>query len=296
MNIIKTLLIISILSISIYSQNDIDTTNWYPLEIGNRWEFDYDVSVSESFSINIEVIADTLINEKTFYKIKIDDDFVFQRVENNEKVWEYNSFTDQEYIRYDFSLPDRSIWDLDSISGQYGVYESFEKYVQIYGDTLESKIYTGAYIDTNSADPDTSWMPVVDGLAIVVTKGLGITEYGQGITIGSFTGAIINGDTLGTITRVEDLRVIQNDYKIYQNYPNPFNPSTTIEFTIPKKEEVQLNIFNSLGQKIAVLIDEPLSNGNYRIDFNGQKYSSGVYFYQLKTKNYCEVKKMLLLK
>ena len=277
-------------------QSQIDTTVWYPLEIGNRWEFNYDISVSESYSINIEVIDDTLINDKTFYKIQIDDDFVFQRVENNERVWEYNSFANQEYVRYDFSLPDKSIWNLDSISGQYGVYESFEKYIRIYGDTLESKVYTGAYIDTSSAAPDTSWMSVVDGLAIVVTKGLGITEYGQGITIGSFTGAIINGDTLGTITSVKDSESNQNDYRIYQNYPNPFNPSTIIEFTIPKREDVRLNIFNSIGQKIAVLIDESLSGGNYKIKFDGSDLSSGIYFYQLKTRNYSEVKKMLLLK
>lgn len=141
-------------------------------------------------------------------------------------------------------------------------------------------------------DDGKNWIKLYDGTVNLIRLDYNEPRY---IYIGTKFGLMRMQDSL--VTEVEDdTENILTCFSLNQNYPNPFNPSTTIEFTIPKKEEVQLNIFNSLGQKIAVLIDEPLSNGNYRIDFNGQKYSSGVYFYQLKTKNYCEVKKMLLLK
>jgi len=103
----------------------IDTTIWYPLQTGNIWQYDYEINVSESFLLTIEVISDTTINEKVFYKIRYGNKYIFQRVENNNKVWEYNVLTNQEYVRYDFISPDKSVWNLDPIHGQYGIYETF---------------------------------------------------------------------------------------------------------------------------------------------------------------------------
>jgi spore germination protein YaaH len=90
-------------------------------------------------------------------------------------------------------------------------------------------------------------------------------------------------------------------FKLYQNYPNPFNPSTTIEYEIVKADNIKLNVYNILGEKIAVLVNEYQLEGKYSIDFNvktghAQSLPSGTYFYQIKTGKYFEVKKMLLIK
>lgn len=98
------------------------------------------------------------------------------------------------------------------------------------------------------------------------------------------------------VTNVIDDNPISHNYELSQNYPNPFNPSTIISFSIPVRERVELKIFNSLGQEVAALINKELEAGIHRIEFNAASYASGVYFYRLKTDNFVQTKKLLLLK
>ena len=81
-----------------------------------------------------------------------------------------------------------------------------------------------------------------------------------------------------------------------QNYPNPFNPSTTIKYSIPTSGNVVLKVFDMLGNEVATLVCEEKSAGNYSIDFNAGRLSSGIYFYSLRSGNFTETRKLLLLK
>ena len=86
-------------------------------------------------------------------------------------------------------------------------------------------------------------------------------------------------------------------FSLYQNYPNPFNPTTTIEFSLAEKSRAILKVYNVLGQKVATLFDGEMQTGIlYRVPFNASKLASGVYFYQLKTHNAMQIKKMILMK
>ncbi len=85
-------------------------------------------------------------------------------------------------------------------------------------------------------------------------------------------------------------------YNLLQNYPNPFNPSTTIKYALPTAENVNIEIFNTIGQRIETLLDRHMSAGIHQIDFNGQHLPSGIYLYRMKTRTWQEVKKMVLLK
>jgi hypothetical protein len=89
---------------------------------------------------------------------------------------------------------------------------------------------------------------------------------------------------------------VPSTFVLEQNYPNPFNPSTTIHYSIAKSAKVNLKIFNVLGEEVATLVNKSQTAGNYEVEFNASKLSSGVYFYQLKTDNYVETKKMMLMK
>jgi hypothetical protein len=85
------------------------------------------------------------------------------------------------------------------------------------------------------------------------------------------------------------------------NFPNPFNPTTTISFSLPKDGEVKLSIYNIKGQRVATLLNEPLTSGQHKAVWNGKNQdghavSSGVYFYRLDTGDKTVTKKMLLLK
>lgn len=105
---------------------------------------------------------------------------------------------------------------------------------------------------------------------------------------------ILTGDSPTNVNGNVDLTV--KDFTLKQNYPNPFNPSTTIEFTIGKKSNVTLSVFNIIGQKVADLVNEQMEPGKYNVKFNAADLSSGVYFYQLKTDEATIVEKMQLLK
>ncbi|MFH1198041.1 MAG: T9SS type A sorting domain-containing protein [bacterium] len=80
------------------------------------------------------------------------------------------------------------------------------------------------------------------------------------------------------------------------NYPNPFNPSTVISFQLSVFSEVRLVVYDLLGREVATVVNEYKSPGIYKVEFNASNFPSGVYFYQLKSGNFIETKKMVLLK
>jgi len=86
------------------------------------------------------------------------------------------------------------------------------------------------------------------------------------------------------------------DYELHQNYPNPFNPATIIKYDIPVPGFVSLKVFDVLGNKVVTLVEEEIQPGQYKVDFNGNGLTSGIYFYQLKVGNYIQTKKMMVIK
>lgn len=95
--------------------------------------------------------------------------------------------------------------------------------------------------------------------------------------------------------------IIPDKIELSQNYPNPFNPSTIIRFRINALKLVTLKIYDVLGKEIATLVNEKLQPGIYEIPFSisqlsNYQFSSGIYLYRLKTDNFTETKKMMLIK
>ncbi len=95
--------------------------------------------------------------------------------------------------------------------------------------------------------------------------------------------------------------VLPTKYALYQNYPNPFNPATEIRFDLPAKVQVELKIFNTLGQLVTTLVNEARPAGAYTVQWDGKNaggmsVSTGMYIYQLKTGDFTNTKKMLLMK
>jgi hypothetical protein len=89
---------------------------------------------------------------------------------------------------------------------------------------------------------------------------------------------------------------ILSSYHLYQNYPNPFYPSTKISWQSPVSSLQTLKVFDVLGKEVASLVDEEKPAGTYDLIWNASNLPSGVYFYQLKTGDFINTKKMLLLK
>ena len=105
----------------------------------------------------------------------------------------------------------------------------------------------------------------------------------------------------GDITLVEianNTNAVPEKFNLHQNYPNPFNPVTKIKFDISKATVGQtfLSVYDIQGRKIATLLNEQLQPGTYEVTFDGSQLTSGIYFYQLKTENFLQTKKLILLK
>ena len=114
--------------------------------------------------------------------------------------------------------------------------------------------------------------------------------------------ALSSPDTLtisvkgATLTSVINKPDIPSSFLIGQNYPNPFNPSTRIEYNIPRSTFVSLKVYDILGREVAHLVNEVKQPGRYSIQFDGANLPSGIYFYSITTKDFKQVKKMVMLK
>jgi hypothetical protein len=111
-------------------------------------------------------------------------------------------------------------------------------------------------------------------------------------------------DLYNQVTSIENrVNTLPEEFVLLQNYPNPFNPATTIKYQISKLSFITLKVYDVLGNEVATLVNEERPAGEYEIEFNShsglsgiKELSSGIYFYQLKTINFIQTKKMLLLK
>jgi hypothetical protein len=87
-----------------------------------------------------------------------------------------------------------------------------------------------------------------------------------------------------------------HSFELFDNYPNPFNPSTTIGFSLSEKSNVTVKVFDLKGREIAVLLENEMDPGTYRIQFDASAYSSGIYFYRLQAGDKSRIKRMVVIK
>ncbi len=119
-----------------------------------------------------------------------------------------------------------------------------------------------------------------------------------------YTGPIIMMDPVGSGVGIDEniaRKVLPLGYKLDQNYPNPFNPTTTINFSIPKAEQVRLVIYDMTGRRVNELVNNRLNAGDHSYSWNatdmhGKKVASGVYIYRLQAGNVVKIRRMTLLK
>jgi hypothetical protein len=103
-------------------------------------------------------------------------------------------------------------------------------------------------------------------------------------------------DSIGFVTAIDDnYQPVPYEYKLDQNYPNPFNPTTSIGYQLANPGRVKLVIYNVLGQQIAILVDDYLVAGSYKINFDGHDLASGIYYYKLDAGDFVMVRKMILV-
>ena len=159
-----------------------------------------------------------------------------------------------------------------------------------WGEDMMFKFYdvsldTEYVIDESAFSTVSSAGPMTEPLIAAYTGGFGAGQY-------SVRSLCFDGPGMA----------VPNSFALYQNYPNPFNPTTVIKYDIPFQSEVKLEVFNILGQRVAVLIDGVKPAGYKQIIWNGDNVSSGLYIYRLEassvdgTNKFNSLKKMVLIK
>lgn len=95
---------------------------------------------------------------------------------------------------------------------------------------------------------------------------------------------------------VNDKETNVDSYSLSQNYPNPFNPTTRIQYTLKATGNTTIKVYDVIGREVATIVNQMQTPGNYNINFDASKLSSGIYFYQITSGSFKQVKKMVLLK
>ena len=161
---------------------------------------------------------------------------------------------------------------------------------------LNSNIFIGTATKTYfSSNDGANWSDITVGLPANpnVTE---ISYNNQYIFAMLQTGAVyrlLKSSIIGINTISTE---VPSKYSLSQNYPNPFNPTTNIEFSLPEKSFVKLKVFDISGREVSQLVNENLTAGTFKYDFNAENLPSGTYFYKLETDKFSETKKMIVLK
>ena len=143
----------------------------------------------------------------------------------------------------------------------------------------------------NTTDGGENWL-IQSSPTTNTLYGLSFVDINNGWAVG------FDGTILATVIPVP-VELDQSspiEFLLNQNYPNPFNPSTTIEYSIPESGNVKLVVYNSLGEEVATLTNGYKAAGFYKVNLDAAGLSSGIYYYELTSNNFREVKKMILLK
>ena len=119
------------------------------------------------------------------------------------------------------------------------------------------------------------------------------------IILNGRTEIILSGSNVGAIQILPYDQVrgsVPDEFNLSQNYPNPFNPSTNITYGLPVDANVKLEVFNVLGQRVDILVDEFQEAGYYEVTFHSGSLPSGTYLYRIQADNFVDVKRFMLLK
>ncbi|MCZ7601891.1 MAG: T9SS type A sorting domain-containing protein [Melioribacteraceae bacterium] len=182
------------------------------------------------------------------------------------------------------------IWDA-SICADFKEYKVYKRNHPTTGSWTLIATTTNNYYEDQTET-------IVTGPPIANEKNVyyAVREVDQSNNYSSYSDMLtvrVEGPPLDKISNNDELDFT---YELFQNYPNPFNPSTKIQFQIPKDGYVSLIVYNSLGEKVASLVEENLTSGKYSFDFDAENLPSGIYIYRLIASDYTSSQKMLLIR
>ena len=110
-----------------------------------------------------------------------------------------------------------------------------------------------------------------------------------------FSISLCNTDIEGNAIPASSV-IVPSKYALESAYPNPFNPVTTLNFSLPESQEVILQVYNLQGRVIETLVNSNIEAGYHSVQWNGDNYSSGMYFVKMVAGEYVNTQKLMLVK
>lgn len=164
--------------------------------------------------------------------------------------------------------------------------------IVVSGTNIFAGNYSGFYLSTNNG---TDWIQKNEGFN--PSHSINSLSIINNKFFAGISGQSVWSRLLAEIIGIRQIsEVLPSAYSLNQNYPNPFNPSTKISYSLPQSQFATLKIYDAIGNEVVTLVNEKQNSGSYEVEFNANNLSSGIYFYSLKTDNFFETKKMILIK
>ncbi|MDE2957945.1 MAG: T9SS type A sorting domain-containing protein [Bacteroidota bacterium] len=206
---------------------------------------------------------------------------------------------DRDFYRYDLMAGDTLIAESSPADGPLWP-RDYDGYMELYAPD-------GTEIDDND-DGGFDWHSRIEFVAtsdttvyvMLRSQDFGGGDNGGGTdrdpSRGEYNLTVLKQD--GTPIVITDLNAdeVPEGFVLEPNYPNPFNPTTTIDYALPEVSNVTLMVFDLLGRRVAVLVNEQQTSGRHTVNFDASRLASGIYFYQLKAENFTQTRKMMLVK
>ena len=287
--------------------------NVLPLNIGNNWRYDYNYEFSyrlnlagtnttEKGTVNYSVLDSINLVDSTKWKIKISWNIIvvsyFYSIDFFEGSWDTT-----------YSVIDSTISDLIELNkSNHHIYfmndsSAFKvwRFPYKFWDSVEVNRFQIVNDSNYSTTVGKEWSNGTVPVEMTFQKDTGLVklyiDYSAVMPLASaYLFCQLQESEITLVDRISNDNIHPTKYLIFQNYPNPFNPSTNINYSIPKTSLVTIKIYDILGIEVASLVNEEKAPGRYSVNFNGNKLSSGVYFYRMQAGSFVETKKLLLLK
>lgn len=282
----KVYLLYFLLSSSyLYSFSTSSDSSYYPMALGNEWRF------SATHSPHSEIIVDTIKRNGTLYygfaRFMSEPEYWLR--EYNNRVYCLNRKDSTEFILFDFTIGIG-----DSIVLPSGYECTFGKTITLVSKSDTITTQAGTFSNCYHFEHKINCMDagIIDTWFV---KGIGKVRY-KAIYLAGLIDFVLNNYTIITSVNSQNEDKINVAYGISQNYPNPFNPTTSIEYTIAKSDNVKIVLYDVLGREVKTILNEYKNIGSYKVVFNARDLSSGIYYYQLITENNIQTKSMILLK
>jgi len=295
----KIILLVIILFSFVFAQTDsLNCLSYFPMHIGDKfyynvqWYIWSDDTTIHRGKVLVTIDQDTLMTNGHRY-------FVFNNLATNYNIFRIDSIDNTIYTY----ITDNYYGCTDSEIPIFRLSEPSEPY---YTDTLctdeiliQQKVMIHPICVEDSVLSLQCTMKGFTTFFYGLAYGLGISSWGweeAGFYGATLYAAEIDGRIYGKINSIDPKLLFVSEPFLYPAYPNPFNSSTVIRFTIPNPDDVILNIFDISGKLLESIKLDIENSQDYNYLWDAQKYSTGIYLYQIKGSNFQQSRKCLLIK